>query len=513
AATLEDGPVAAQLIAQLARWPRLESGPLLLGKLVSRDARVRSAAIDALAELRVENAGEAVRNLLDAPEPIVRRAAAAAAGRLMVRAAVEQLLRLTRDADVEVRRASLDSLRQLGEPRAVLLAVEALNDRQTQRAALDCISALGGSREADAVIDLAARDLSVDVLTLAAGMLTKWGRDDGLSEPRRTELERAVAQLHGRSGLFVRWNVRGPLAERDSLEILEQIAKKPQTVPATAIDQHGVRMLFANGLEGRVDLPGKADGANKDEHADRVWLASTDVIIPASAAVQFLGSSADTLHVWLNGKRVYQREKTQAFQPDSDRFDAALDAGANRVVVQVAAARDTAAFHLRFRTKSATAEQEKLVQAALGRSGDIERGRKLFFDAQKLQCSKCHRIGEVGERVGPELTGVGNRFSRIHIVESILEPSRTVAPGFQTIAVELRDGRILTGIKIAETGDSITLGDNQAKLHQLAKSEIEEQKMQTQSTMPEGLVKELSVDQFVDLVTFLTNQKEALRGK
>jgi putative heme-binding domain-containing protein len=270
----------------------------------------------------------------------------------------------------------------------------------------------------------------------------------------------------------------------------------------------GWRTVFATGLEARVILADKAAPAPGATQGERVWLAAIDLTVTEATPVQFFGGAAGKLQVWLNGRRIYQRADERPFQPDSDRFDGALGQGANRLVVQVTAPRDPVEFHLRFRRKSSLAELEQFSQAALARSGDSERGRKLFFDAEKLQCSKCHRVGDQGERIGPELTGVGDRFSRIHIVESILEPSRTVAAGFQTISVVLRDGRVLTGIKIAETEATLTLGDNQAKTHALAKADIEELKAQSQSTMPEGLVKQLTVDQFVDLIGYLTGLKE-----
>ena len=189
-----------------------------------------------------------------------------------------------------------------------------------------------------------------------------------------------------------------------------------------------------------------------------------------------------------------------------------LEQGLNRLVVLVTAARDRGEFHLRFRRKSSAAELEQFSQAALSRAGDVERGRKLFFDAEKVQCSKCHRVGDQGERIGPELTGLGDRFSRIHIVESILEPSRTVATGFQTLAIILRDGRVLTGIKIGETDDMLKLADNEGKKHVLMKADIEEQNAQPQSTMPDGIVKQLTVDQFVDLIGYLASLKTTVRA-
>jgi len=172
------------------------------------------------------------------------------------------------------------------------------------------------------------------------------------------------------------------------------------------------------------------------------------------------------------------------------------------------AATSTAQFRLRFRRKSSAAELERLVQAALTTKGNPDRGRQVFFDA-KAQCSKCHRIGNQGERIGPELTGIGNRFSRIHIVESILEPSRTVTPGFQTVAVRLVDGRTASGIRVAETDKSLTLADQKGEKLTLAKDEIEAQQAQPKSTMPDGLAQQLTVEQFRDLVAFLVSQQDA----
>ena len=165
--------VATELIRQLSRHPRLDARSLLLGKLKSLMAEVRTAAVDALAELRVTEAGEAVRELLDDNEPPVRRAAAAAVGRFGDRGAIEPLLRLSKDADPAVRRASLDSLRLLLEPRGIPLAVTALADRQTQTAALIYLGELGGPDQAQAVIDLANGDPTTEVVQLSAGLLTK----------------------------------------------------------------------------------------------------------------------------------------------------------------------------------------------------------------------------------------------------------------------------------------------------------------------------------------------------
>ncbi len=130
---------------------------------------------------------------------------------------------------------------------------------------------------------------------------------------------------------------------------------------------------------------------------------------------------------------------------------------------------------------------------------------------EKSLCLKCHHLGGQGERIGPELTGVGSRFSRIHIVESILEPSRTIAPSFGTLVLTLKSGKTLTGVKIAETEKTLTLADNQGQKHALAKTDIEEQQPSPLSSMPEGLEKRFTEEELIDLIAFLAGQKD-VRG-
>jgi putative heme-binding domain-containing protein len=389
----------------------------------------------------------------------------------------------------------------------VPLAIAALADRQSQITALSCIADIGSADQAEAVIDLARRDPSAEILMPSIRLLAKWNREIELPNARRTELGRTVAELQGQSGVLVCWQASGELSADDAARVLTSVATPPPAAEGPPELIPGWNTVFAVGLDARVRLADELKAA--EGSGARVWLAATDLIVSEPTAVQFLASSSGKLRVWLDDRRLYQRNETRNLQPDSERFDGTLDAGPHRLVVQISEWREAAEFQVRYRRKNSSAELEKLSQAALTQAGDPERGSRLFFDAEKVKCSKCHRIGNQGDRIGPELTGVGARFSRIHIVESILEPSRTVATGYQTIAVVLSDGRVLAGIKIAETESTLTLGDNQGKSHTVAKTDIEEQTTQSQSTMPDGLVKQLTVDQFVDLIAFLVAQKGA----
>jgi putative membrane-bound dehydrogenase-like protein len=150
---------------------------------------------------------------------------------------------------------------------------------------------------------------------------------------------------------------------------------------------------------------------------------------------------------------------------------------------------------------------KRLSQLALADGGDATRGRGIYLNVEKTACSKCHRLGEQGAAVGPDLTGAGKRFSKIHIIESILEPSRAIAPAFRNLSVRLKDGQELIGVRVAETESELTLGDAQGQSHTLKKDRIEELQILELSIMPEGLESGLTDAEFVDLVAFLAEQK------
>jgi putative heme-binding domain-containing protein len=192
-----------------------------------------------------------------------------------------------------------------------------------------------------------------------------------------------------------------------------------------------------------------------------------------------------------------------------------LPKGTSRIVVRLAGSTDAATsdipaqFQLRFRRKSTSADHERLTAAALSRAGNLDRGRKVLASAEKTLCLKCHRLGEQGERVGPELTGLGGRFSKIHIIESILQPSRSISTTYQATLVRLADGRQVVGIQIAQTDAALTLVDSEGRQQTIARGDIEAIRQATTSAMPEGLEKKLTEEEFVDLVSYLTSLREA----
>jgi putative heme-binding domain-containing protein len=503
AASLDNGPILAAAISRLDERALPKATPLILSKLASPDARVRMAAIEISTKLRVPGAAERLHERLADTDPDVRRAAAAAAGALGVKSSVDRLLALARDKDLTVRSASLDSLRQLEERRVVPLAVEALADRTTQLSALACLAELGGPGQSAALIDLAKRSPSAELLPLALQALTRWSHDQAHTQAQPANLDRAVAEVQAVTGLLVRWELSPPMSAMAAASIITRNGTPDRLFVMPATDIRGAwTTVFASGADTRVQFTSDAE-----TKPDSVRLAYTDLLLSDPATVQFLASCSGTFHVWSDGKPLYDRSVVHAFRPDSDRFEAVLAKGHHRIFIEVGlAANQRAEFHLRFRKKSSTVERERLAQTALTSAGDPDRGRKLFEDIEKSQCLKCHRLGDKGERIGPELTGIGGRYARIAIIESILEPSRAIAPSYDSLIVAITDGRVLTGVKADETPSTLTIADREGKKHEIPKSDINTMHRQPQSTMPDGLEQRLTADEFVDLVSFLFSQ-------
>jgi putative heme-binding domain-containing protein len=495
---VEDGPVLVDLLAELSKRPKIDSRQLLLKKLDSAVASVRAIAMDSLAALRVGEAAARVPALLKDPDANVRRAAASAAGSLAVNESAGVLLDLALESDPATRSASLISLRQLQEPTAVAAASAALAHPASQLAALDYLAEFGEPQQIDAVAAVAASSRSADVLNSSVRALANWETREANNFRWHHAARLAIAKIQGDSGVLLRWHSLGPLSPQLAAEILDKPLKLPPD-----LSPRDFRPLIASGGDSRVDI-----NSEKGVQPGSQWLAYSDVLVAEPTRIQCLASSSGTLQVWLNGRSVYQREKPGEFQPDGDRFEAQLERGMNRLYIHVASLNAASPFHMRFRRLSSSAEHERLAQYALQNNGNVDRGREIFLNAEKSLCLKCHRLESQGGSIGPELSGIGSRFSRIHLIESILEPSRTIAPSYDTISVALSNGRVITGVKVMEDQRTLILGDDQGKTHEILETEIDERQTQPRSTMPDGLEKRLTDREFLDLLAFLLAQQK-----
>lgn len=140
---------------------------------------------------------------------------------------------------------------------------------------------------------------------------------------------------------------------------------------------------------------------------------------------------------------------------------------------------------------------------ALTHAGDANRGRELFGDQKLAKCSVCHKVAGKGGEVGPDLSHIGGKFDRPHLIESLLEPSRQIVEGFRTSVVATADGKTLTGVVREPSADAFVLYDAAGTKHVVPVAEIEQREASPISLMPQGLEQQLTIEQFTDIVAYL----------
>ncbi|MEJ7594462.1 MAG: c-type cytochrome, partial [Planctomycetaceae bacterium] len=141
-----------------------------------------------------------------------------------------------------------------------------------------------------------------------------------------------------------------------------------------------------------------------------------------------------------------------------------------------------------------------VTQRAAAAPGDAEKGRLLF---QQQSCINCHTFANGQQPKGPHLVDLGKRYKRAELLESILQPSKKLAQGFDTWAIAMDDGKVYTGFVVLESAETVTLRDATGVSRELLQDNIEDRVKQEISMMPLGIVGNLSPEQLADLIAYL----------
>jgi quinoprotein glucose dehydrogenase len=151
--------------------------------------------------------------------------------------------------------------------------------------------------------------------------------------------------------------------------------------------------------------------------------------------------------------------------------------------------------------KSVAAYRDALV------GGDAEAGRAIFFDKSEISCLRCHKVAGIGGEVGPELAGIGAKQKREYLLESIIDPNKEIAKGYESIVLVLTDGQTKTGVLKSEDAKEVRLMTAEGRLVAVPKDQIDERRRGL-SAMPADLVDKMSRSELRDLVEFLASLKE-----
>ncbi|HUG68466.1 MAG TPA: DUF6797 domain-containing protein [Pirellulaceae bacterium] len=144
-----------------------------------------------------------------------------------------------------------------------------------------------------------------------------------------------------------------------------------------------------------------------------------------------------------------------------------------------------------------------LAQAAM-ETGDAKRGA-IAFHQPTLACNRCHSTNGKPGAIGPDLANWPKQPTTAELVESILDPSRTIRRGFETAVVVRTDGRQILGLLVEASERAVVLRNpTTGETTTIPADEIEEWTKTTQSSMPADVVNQLGTrQQFLDLVRYV----------
>jgi putative membrane-bound dehydrogenase-like protein len=151
---------------------------------------------------------------------------------------------------------------------------------------------------------------------------------------------------------------------------------------------------------------------------------------------------------------------------------------------------------------SVNPDRQKVIDefsAALEMPGDAGRGREFF----KAICAACHKVGDLGANVGPDLLALSDRSPEYYLAH-ILDPNRAVEAKYVNYVAQTKGGQTFAGVLTGETGNSVTLAGPTGEPQMILRTDLKRLQATALSAMPEGLEAGRTPQDFADLLAFLT---------
>ena len=388
---------------------------------------------------------------------------------------------------------------------------------------------LSGSEDAATVVAKLAVRISTpeDIRIEALDMLGDWGSPSPLDrvtnqyhpiEPRPAKIARDALQPHINDLLKSSEVVR-----EKAIQVASRLGMKsivPQLLKRAA-DESQSPTARATALIALSDLHPEA----ALKLAKSVELTPTTALVPAALQVLSRGDRNDSLPTFINATKLRDVTSRQLAWDilrsiDDPKATEAIRVGAAQYLDSSLPAdvrlnvREAAMDRLGedFATKLAKFDEQLVAADPLSpwldavEGGDVERGKKLFFEKTELSCVRCHKVDRAGGEVGPNLTVIGKEKDAKYLLEAICLPSATIAKGYETAVIATEEGEVITGIIKTENDDFVELLLADGRQERIDQIDVVARKKGS-SSMPNDLAKLLKPRELRDLVSYLASLK------
>lgn len=133
--------------------------------------------------------------------------------------------------------------------------------------------------------------------------------------------------------------------------------------------------------------------------------------------------------------------------------------------------------------------------------GDASKGKTLF-----AICLACHKVGDTGGIIGPDLSGAG-AMSTEALLHNILTPNAQMESGYYRHDIILKDGGKVSGSLVRESKESLSIQPVGTAIQVIPRTKVAQHKITKSSLMPEGLIDHLSPEQIANLFTYIRSLK------
>jgi putative heme-binding domain-containing protein len=120
-------------------------------------------------------------------------------------------------------------------------------------------------------------------------------------------------------------------------------------------------------------------------------------------------------------------------------------------------------------------------------------------------CTRCHTTATQTTSLAPSLKGISAQMVD-YLIESVLDPSKAIKTGFEAERIELKNGKVLTGL-VEDDGKFLRVLSLD-KEERIPREEVDSRATTKVSVMPDAQEATLSRRGFVDLILYLQTLKE-----
>jgi putative heme-binding domain-containing protein len=133
-------------------------------------------------------------------------------------------------------------------------------------------------------------------------------------------------------------------------------------------------------------------------------------------------------------------------------------------------------------------------------AGDLEKGKTTFA----TNCATCHRHGENGNDIGPDLTNIHKKFDKLGLLDAIINPSANMVFGFESYSISTKKGKNYFGFLLGDDGKNITIKDAAGQKSVIKVADIKTKEKMPNSLMPDPTAMGLKEQELADLSSYLS---------